>query len=143
MSIAANGVATIALNRPKAYNAMNEDMHEAIAVVMRRLGQDSTVKAAVITGRGEYYSSGADFGSMMTQMPTQSSESTAQYVENMFVPYIDFAKPLICAMNGPSIGESVALSFSCSCLARFYALLYPHMKLTPFLFVVDLSQGMA
>ena len=113
VSHGANGIATITLNRPKALNAMDDMMHGTLASVMNRLGRDVNVKAAVITGQGEYYSSGADFGSSSLLDEELSTQSLALRVAATFSPYIEFAKPLICAMNGPSIGYATTSAVLC------------------------------
>jgi len=45
------GIATVVLNRPEKLNALNKAMWERIAVVMRELGADETVRCVVLSLR--------------------------------------------------------------------------------------------
>ena len=51
----ADGIATITLNRPQAYNAFDRRMHAELVRVLKEAERDSAVRCIVITGalRGE------------------------------------------------------------------------------------------
>ena len=50
----------IRLNRPKAYNALNEEMYEGIIEALKRAAEDPDIKFVAIKGTGKYFSSGND-----------------------------------------------------------------------------------
>src|SRR5690349_15997670 len=56
----AAGVATITLNRPENYNALNAQMYKDILAALRDVGRDKTVRAVLLTGAGKGFCSGAD-----------------------------------------------------------------------------------
>ena len=46
----------ITLNRPDSLNSVNDDLHSGLAKIWRRLTDDPTARAAVITGAGRAFS---------------------------------------------------------------------------------------
>jgi enoyl-CoA hydratase/carnithine racemase len=55
-----NRVATITLNRPERLNAMNQQMKEDLRDAWTTIREDSEIWAAIITGEGRAFSSGAE-----------------------------------------------------------------------------------
>lgn len=78
--------------------------------------KDDSVKAAILTGAGQYYSSGVDFANGLKVGP-MLPRNLIEYArtENLMVydPYIDFPKPLFAAVNGPAIGAAVTSASLC------------------------------
>jgi len=59
---AADGVATITLNRPAYHNAQNSKMTYALDAAFRRAADDDAVKVIVLAGSGKHFSAGHDIG---------------------------------------------------------------------------------
>ncbi|HXW76760.1 MAG TPA: enoyl-CoA hydratase-related protein, partial [Candidatus Eremiobacteraceae bacterium] len=58
-------VAIITLNRPKALNALNEQVLSELAAAVAELEADRSILAAVITGSGDRaFAAGADIGEL-------------------------------------------------------------------------------
>ena len=55
-----SGVAWLRLNRPEKRNAMDRPLRSALLAAIHEVGEDPDVRAAVITGNGVAFSSGAD-----------------------------------------------------------------------------------
>src|SRR5919199_6936106 len=55
-----DGVATITLNRPQAYNAFDRRMHAELAQALKQAERDSAARCIVITGAGKAFCSGQD-----------------------------------------------------------------------------------
>ena len=55
-----HGIATITLNRPRARNAINPELHQALTAAFTQARDDRTVRAVVITGAGKGFCAGAD-----------------------------------------------------------------------------------
>src|SRR5439155_1752320 len=62
----ADRVATITLNRPERKNAMNQQMKDELRACWQRVKAEPDVWAAIVTGAGEAFSSGADVESLAT-----------------------------------------------------------------------------
>lgn len=107
-----NGVCSITFNRPKKLNAFTKQMYEGITNTLNAAATDDSVKLAVMTGAGDYYSAGNDL-TMFAQMPEGGPRKLAQQSKELLrkfqSAFIQFPKPLLCAVNGPAIGISVTL----------------------------------
>ena len=63
-----NGIATIAINRPKALNALNLATLTELKDVVEKIAVDKAVQVVVITGAGEKsFVAGADIVEMSTK----------------------------------------------------------------------------
>ncbi|XP_060534499.1 enoyl-CoA delta isomerase 2 [Cylas formicarius] len=97
-----NGVRTITLNRPNVKNAINQDMYEKIKKTMNNDAVNDEVVITILTGTGNYYSSGNDIKSSMETV--SDPENQFRLVEEMIQAFINFPKLLIAVVNGPAIG---------------------------------------
>jgi enoyl-CoA hydratase/carnithine racemase len=57
-----NHVADVRLNRPEKYNALSEEMFDAIVQAALTLSKEKTVRAVVLSGNGKGFCAGLDFG---------------------------------------------------------------------------------
>ena len=100
-----DGIVKIIFNRPRKKNAFNSKMYNEISQVLNELSDDNTVKACIITGAGDFYSSGNDLANFSTIMHPLAMAKKARNICDMFVSaFINFKKPLIGIINGPAIG---------------------------------------
>jgi enoyl-CoA hydratase len=102
----------VRINRPEAFNAVDEAMHKAMAGIWRVLLDDDDVRAVVTTGVGKAFSAGGDmvmFGRLIED-PEARAYQIAE-ARTVFTEVINFGKPLVSAVNGPAVGLgcSVAL----------------------------------
>ena len=58
---AADGVATITINRPAKYNALNTAVVTTLRELFKKAEEDSSVRSVILTGAGEKaFAAGAD-----------------------------------------------------------------------------------
>jgi enoyl-CoA hydratase/carnithine racemase len=60
-----DGIAHVTLNRPDKRNALDMAMFEALDEASRKLRRDRTLRAVIVSGKGEDFCSGLDVKSMM------------------------------------------------------------------------------
>jgi len=103
------GVRTIRLQRPEKKNALDAEMFDALTHQLKQAAADEEVKVVVLTGAGEHFSSGNDLGNFLTAVskglhPADMAERGRAMLDNLVSEMIDFSKPLIAAVNGPTVG---------------------------------------
>jgi 2-(1,2-epoxy-1,2-dihydrophenyl)acetyl-CoA isomerase len=110
------GVCTITLNRPTAFNAFNQPMKSVLLPAVRQAAEDPSVRALVLTGNGRAFCAGQDLKEHLQNMTT-APERLADTVSGFFNPLItavtSMPKPVLAAVNGVAAGAGAALAFAC------------------------------
>ena len=111
----ADGVATIALNRPDKRNAINMQLHLDLAAALKAVQRDRSVRALLITGRGAGFCAGQDLAEFMAAKADPSFRAD-EHVRATFnktvaalraLPY-----PVIAAVNGMAAGAGWSLALA-------------------------------
>jgi enoyl-CoA hydratase len=104
-------VHVVSINRPEAFNAVNEEVHHAFATIWRALTADNDVRAVVTTGVGKAFSAGGDmvmFGRLIEDPVARQFQITE--ARTVFLEVINFSKPLVSAVNGPAVGLGCSIA---------------------------------
>jgi 2-(1,2-epoxy-1,2-dihydrophenyl)acetyl-CoA isomerase len=109
-------VATIVLDRPKAMNAVDTGLGDALLQALRDVAADDEVRAVVLTGNGRAFSSGADLRAGFE--PTESGHPDVQKaLRERFHPIIlelrEMPKPVVAAVNGAAAGIGCSFALAC------------------------------
>ncbi|NXH21986.1 ECI2 isomerase, partial [Bucco capensis] len=111
-----NKITKIMLNRPERKNAITRQMYREIIKALEEAGKDEST-LAVLTGNGDYYSSGNDLNNFANSAQSGELEKMAkegaELLREFVASFIDFPKPLIAVVNGPAIGICVTLLGLC------------------------------
>ncbi|XP_061447072.1 enoyl-CoA delta isomerase 2 isoform X2 [Rhineura floridana] len=106
-----DNITKIVLNRPKVKNAVNQKMYSEIIEALEEAAKDDSV-ITVLTGNGDYYSSGNDLNNFVN-LPAggleEIVENAAKQLKDFVNHFIDFPKPLIAVVNGPAVGIVVTV----------------------------------
>ncbi|MFG3615685.1 enoyl-CoA hydratase/isomerase family protein [Nocardia sp. NPDC047654] len=115
LTVASEGpVRIVVIDRPDELNAVNAELHRALAEVWRQLAADREAAVVILTGSGRAFSAGGDLDwiSSFLDDPVARDESIregAQIIEEM----LRFPLPVIAAVNGAAIGLGAGLAVLC------------------------------
>lgn len=120
VSIAADDVALITLNRPDRLNAMTSTLIEEMTQLVRLVDLDPSLRAVIVTGAGRGFCAGLDLQGDQSHPP--GAEGTRPTVHGFMVQdhiaTLNEAihrsrKPWVAAVNGACVGGGFALALAC------------------------------
>jgi enoyl-CoA hydratase/carnithine racemase len=110
-------VATITINRPQRGNTWLPAMNLELETMVRRLGQDDSVRVIVLTGEGKHFCTGGDLGNLKNlnanSFPELRREPSDDDFGQRFSYLMSIPKPIIGAINGAAIGLGLAIAMYC------------------------------
>ena len=111
-----DGVGYLTLNRPDAMNALNEAVVTQLSEVFQQLAQDDEVKGIVIEGRGKAFVAGADTKFFVDQIQADDVPRIVRFAadgQDVFRRIDQCEKPVVCALDGLSLGGGSELALAC------------------------------
>ena len=103
-----------AIDRPNVRNAFNDDVYLDLIDLMHDVTDDSSISAIVLTGKGTYFSSGADLKSTAFE---PSKYENASMVDRppakLVMSLLAFPKIIVAAVNGPTVGIACTILMHC------------------------------
>lgn len=104
-------VAVLTLNRPKALNALNNDLISELYAAMRQYDADDNIGAMVLTGNEKAFAAGADISAMQDwdYMDVYKSD----YLAGDWEAIKRIRKPIIAAVAGYALGGGCELAMVC------------------------------
>jgi 2-(1,2-epoxy-1,2-dihydrophenyl)acetyl-CoA isomerase len=117
-------VAIITLNRPERLNAIGQAVREEVHQAVQAAHEDDAIRAAIITGAGKGFCSGADLsgaaaraaggGAIAPPAPSQAEKMDEMgWVGRWAKRFAYFDKPLIAAVNGVAAGAGMSMALAC------------------------------
>lgn len=123
--ISGNGVATIRLNRPERLNAWTQQMEREVRMALMAASEDTSIRAAIITGAGRAFCAGADMDELKVAASQASGLRKFVSFPREHPPGVDanfdyrfsyiwrLRIPVIAAINGPVAGIGLCLALFC------------------------------
>ena len=109
-----NNILWVTFNRPNARNALSFEMYDKVGELCRNATSDSSVKAIIFTGSGNYaFSAGTD----ITQYKDHQSNSEIIAYENRIETVLETIErcplPTVASINGVCTGMGVMIAAVC------------------------------
>lgn len=109
-----DGVLELTLNRPDAMNALNLELKDSLAAVLRDIRYDDSVRSVLLTGSGRAFCSGGDLSEMdPNRTPEQARARQHKLLSDVFLPLMRTPKPVVAAINGHAHGAGLSLALAC------------------------------
>jgi 2-(1,2-epoxy-1,2-dihydrophenyl)acetyl-CoA isomerase len=109
------GIAFIYLNRPEVLNALNERMKNELIHALKETEEDHNIRVLILTGRGRGFCAGADLNRFVEFQESDREHEKKSTFGSLDLPraFIQYPKPIIAAINGPSYGFGFTVTLTC------------------------------
>jgi 2-(1,2-epoxy-1,2-dihydrophenyl)acetyl-CoA isomerase len=109
----ADGVATLALARPEARNALSAQMKDELTAAAAQVAADDAVRAVVLTGAGGVFCAGGDLRNMQDARAGMTVEGWRERMRSLHPlirTLLELDKPLVAAVDGAAYGAGFSLA---------------------------------
>jgi enoyl-CoA hydratase len=108
------GIALITINRPQKLNALSGELVGELGDAFERVGADSAIRAAILTGAGEKaFVAGADISELAATSPVEARR-LALRGQGILRRLETCGKPSVAAVNGFALGGGLELAMACT-----------------------------
>ncbi|MCZ8020485.1 MAG: enoyl-CoA hydratase-related protein [Cyclobacteriaceae bacterium] len=108
-----DGVATITLNRPDVFNALNDEITYELQDALKQVAKDDNVRVVVLTGAGKAFCSGQDLKAASGQQKRSFIDSLHKRYNPIIRAMRNLPKPIVCRLNGVAAGAGCSLALAC------------------------------
>lgn len=110
-----DGVAILTLRRPKTLNSVNLDVIRQVDQEISRIQASPDIRGVVITGFGtKAFASGADLSTVSAITSPDAARALSAECNRVLRRIETLGKPVICALNGLSLGGGSELAYACT-----------------------------
>ena len=108
-------VAVLTLRRPKTLNALTRDAFRQLDLHLAAIRDDARIRGAVLTGFGtRAFAAGVDIA-LLSSLASPDHARTASLECSRILRRIEtLGKPVVCALNGLSLGTGSELAYACT-----------------------------
>ena len=107
---AADGVATIRIDRPKV-NAINAQLTDELAAAAAQIAADGKIRAVVLWGGPKIFAAGADIGGFVGLDPAGGA-ALSKHINDALLAIENLPQITVSAVNGYALGGGMELSMS-------------------------------
>lgn len=112
----ADGVRTVTLHRPAAFNAFDTALKSALLAAVAAAAEDDEVRVLVLTGSGRAFCAGQDLkehGARIAAGDPTVGDTVTDFYNPLIQAVTSLPKPVIASINGVAAGAGAALAFAC------------------------------
>jgi len=109
----AEGVATLTLNRPQQYNALSEDLLQAIIGALEAIEQDRSVRVVVMAATGPAFCAGHDLKQMRANPEQDYYRTLFALCSKMMMTLTRIPQPVIARVHGIATAAGCQLVAQC------------------------------
>jgi 2-(1,2-epoxy-1,2-dihydrophenyl)acetyl-CoA isomerase len=108
-------IATLTMNRPDAYNAVNEPLARQLLELITQVDDDPAVRCVVLTGAGKAFCAGGDVKGFHDHLPHVGVhlKQLTHLLHGAVSRIARMPKPVIAAVNGVVAGGGMGLMLAC------------------------------
>jgi 2-(1,2-epoxy-1,2-dihydrophenyl)acetyl-CoA isomerase len=110
------GIATVALNRPDAMNAVDLALKKRLIEVLEQVADDPQVRCVVLTGRGRAFCVGQDLKEHIASLMRGDEAlgtTVVDHYNRIATLLATMNKPVVAALNGVTAGAGASMAFAC------------------------------
>jgi enoyl-CoA hydratase/carnithine racemase len=100
-----DAVLEVLFNRPEKKNALTAAMYAAVVDAFRHADADSSIRAVLLSGSGETFTSGNDIKDFQARAATNEAMHASPFLDALS----SLATPLVAAVNGAAIGVGTTM----------------------------------
>jgi len=108
-----DGAATITLNRPEVYNALNDEITFELQNAFREVEKDDAIRVVILTGEGKAFCAGQDLKASSEADKRSFIDSLQKRYNPIVRAMRNLPKPVLCRLNGVAAGAGCSIALAC------------------------------
>lgn len=125
LTTVSDNIAIVRFNRPAQRNSLSLSTLRELDETLRAVLPREDVRAAIFTGTGDVFASGADIQELTQLNPTSALEF-AKFGQTLFQTIADARQVTIAAINGYCMGGALDLALSCDIRVASRSAVFSH-----------------
>jgi 2-(1,2-epoxy-1,2-dihydrophenyl)acetyl-CoA isomerase len=109
----AGAVATIAMNRPEARNALDLAMRNELNGALDEIEADRDARVVILTGAGGHFCAGGDVKTMSRRHTATEGRARLHLLNRFVIRLFNFPKPTIAMVDGVAVGAGCNIALAC------------------------------
>ncbi|MEO5338625.1 MAG: enoyl-CoA hydratase [Magnetospirillum sp. WYHS-4] len=109
----ADGVATLTLNRPARFNALSEDLLDALQHELDAISRNESIRVVTIAGAGKAFCAGHDLKEMLGDIAKPAMQALFAKCSRMMLTLIRLPQPTIARVQGLATAAGCQLVAQC------------------------------
>lgn len=126
-----DAVLRITISNPRhPLNTIDDGLHRELTEVFALLRREREARAVILTGRGEAFSAGGDYGWFPSLQSVERLHHLRLDARQLIGDLVDIELPMVAALNGPAVGLGATIALLCDVIvaADHVTIADPHVR---------------